>query len=136
MLGEIQRDVDDHVFLTTHHAPATQLGQDFKGRDAVLGRRAFGMTQEAGVDPGVTQRQRFAVDPHRTILQRTHQIIGRRHQLLQIAAMLPAQTIEHRNEHFQRRIAGTGAHAGERSIHPVRAVLDRDDGVGHSSDRL
>ena len=132
MLGEIQRDVDDHVFLTTHHAPATQLGEDFKGRDAVLGRGAFGMTQEAGVDPGVAQRQRFAVDAHRTILQRTHQIVGGRHELLQIAAMFPAQTVEHGDEHFQRGIAGACAHTGERGIHPVRAVFDRDDGVGHT----
>ena len=35
-LGQIQCDVDDHVFLSAHHAPASQLQQDLPDIQAVI----------------------------------------------------------------------------------------------------
>ncbi len=73
-------------------------------RPSALGRR-FAVAQEAGVTSGVAQRQRFAVDTHRAILQRPHQLIGRVHQGVEIGAMLPAELVGGGNKHLQRRIA-------------------------------
>jgi hypothetical protein len=39
------------------------------------------VTQEAGIDAGIAEAERLAVDPHRAVLQRTDEVFGRVHQL-------------------------------------------------------
>ncbi len=122
---EIERDVDDHVFLAADHATPAELDQDGASVEAVRRRGLLGVPQEGGIDAGITERQRFAIDAHRAVLQRAHQVFRRVHQLEQIAAVLPSVNIGGGDEHFQRRIARARAHAGEAGIDADRAVLHR-----------
>ncbi|MCY1358997.1 hypothetical protein D9M69_455480 [compost metagenome] len=46
--------------------------------------------------------------------------------------MVPAEAFGGGDEHFQRRVAGTGTHAGEAGVDAVAAFLHRGDGVGHA----
>lgn len=46
-LEQIQRDVDDHVFLPANHAAPAQFDQNVQGFEAVFGGGDFGMAQEA-----------------------------------------------------------------------------------------
>jgi hypothetical protein len=46
--------------------------------------------------------------------------------------MIPAHAVGRRDEHFERGVAGAGAHAGQAGVDAVAAFLDRDDRVGHS----
>ena len=89
------------------------------------------MAQEAGVDSGVAQRQRFAVDTHRAILQRPHQLIGRVHQGVEIGAMLPAELVGGGNKHLQRRIARPRPHPGQAGVNAIAPLFHRDDRVRH-----
>ncbi len=50
--GEVQRDVDDHVFLSTHHAPFAEFHQDGACIDAVEPRGGLRMSQETRIDTG------------------------------------------------------------------------------------
>ena len=88
------------------------------------------MAQKAGIDPGITERQRLAVDPHRSILQRADQVFSGIHQCKQVAAVVPAIAIRRRDKHFQRRIAGPGTHSGQTGIHADGSVLHRHDRIG------
>ena len=96
----------------------------------MVGRRLFGVPQEARINAGVTQGQRLAIDADRAVLQRPNQLLGCVHQREQIAAMLPAIDVGRRDEHFERRIARACAHPGEARVHAYRTVLDRDDRIG------
>ena len=58
---QIQRDVDDHILLAADHPPFAQLDENIHRAEAIARRRRFAVAQEAGVDPGVAQRQRFAL---------------------------------------------------------------------------
>ena len=64
--------------------------------------RLFGVTQERAIDPGITQGQRFAINPDGAVLQWPDQFFGRVHQCEQIAAMVPAHPIGGGNEDFKR----------------------------------
>ena len=88
------------------------------------------MAQEAGVDTGIAQRQRFAVNLDGAVLQRADQFLGGVHQGEQVAAVVPAHAVGRGDEHFERGIAGARAHAGQAGVDADRAVLHRDDGVG------
>ena len=88
------------------------------------------MAQEGRIDPGIAERQRFAINPHRPVLQRADEIFGGVHQRHDIAAMVPALAVDRGDEDLQGRIAGTGAHAGERGIDADGAFLRRDDRIG------
>ncbi|MNM69773.1 hypothetical protein D3C81_813860 [compost metagenome] len=46
--------------------------------------------------------------------------------------MVPAQALGGGDEHFQRRVAGAGAHAGQRGVDAVAALFHRGDRVGHA----
>ena len=43
---QIERDIDDHVFLTPDHLAAADFGQDRAGIEAMVLRRLFGVAQE------------------------------------------------------------------------------------------
>ena len=58
--------------------------------DAVALGGRLGVAQEAGVDAGVAERERLAVDPHRPVLQRADEVVGGVLQGEQVAAVLPA----------------------------------------------
>ena len=92
----------------------------------------LGVAQEAGVDPGVAERQRLAVDPHRPVLQRADQVVGR---------VLQRRT--GRSRAPSRRASATATNAssgqlpapapmpGQRGVDPVDALFDRGQRVGH-----
>src|SRR5450830_900113 len=63
--GQGHGGVFNHVFLATDHATSAHLHQDVTRRDAILFLGAFGKQQERAIDPGVTQRERIAVDADR-----------------------------------------------------------------------
>jgi len=46
-LEQVQRDVDDHVFLPANHAAPAQFDQYVQSLEAVPGGGIFGMPQEA-----------------------------------------------------------------------------------------
>ena len=45
--NEIERNIDNHVFLPANHAPFTQFDQNFAGVEAVLFGRLFRVTKKA-----------------------------------------------------------------------------------------
>ena len=94
------------------------------------------MAQKARIDSGESQRQRFAIDANRTVLKRTDQILCSVHQSEQIASMLDVHPRQDGDQRFERRVAGAGPHAGQRSIHSGRAVLDGHDRVRHSQSQV
>jgi len=46
----IERDVEDHVFLSAHHLAPSEFDKDLASVEAIVGRRFFGVAQEAGID--------------------------------------------------------------------------------------
>ena len=62
LLEQVQRNVNNHVFLATHHPAFAQFNENIHRLQAVLLRRHFGMAQEAGVDAGVAQQERVVVE--------------------------------------------------------------------------
>jgi len=84
------------------------------------------------VDASVAEAEGLAVDAHRTVPQRTHQVVGGVHQAILVGAVVPAHALGGGDEHFQRRVAGAGAHAGQAGVDTVTALFHRDDGVGHA----
>ncbi len=53
-------------------------------------------------------------------------------QSVQVTAVIPAQPGGCGDEHLQRHVAGTDAHACQRGVDAVCAVLDRGDRTGHA----
>jgi hypothetical protein len=83
----------------------------------------------------------FAVDPHRPLLQRTGEIVGRIQQREQIASGLILAgrlTLERGNESLDRRIARARAraHAGKGAIHPGSAMRDGHQGIGYAQGKI
>lgn len=64
--GKVEGDVGEHVLLAADEGPPAGLDEEPSRVDPVRGGGAFGVAQEAGVDPGVSEGERFAVDLHRT----------------------------------------------------------------------
>src|SRR3546814_10418135 len=75
------------------------------------------VAQEARVDPGVAEAERFAVYAHRPVLKRADQFFSRVHQRIEIAAMFPPLAVCGSDEYLERRIAGPRAHAGRSEEH-------------------
>ena len=94
------------------------------------------MAQEARINPGVTERERFPVDPHRTVLQRTDQFFRSVHQPEQIAAVVEPHPVRHGDEDLKRCVARPRAHACERRIDPCTAVFKRDDGIRNAEGQI
>src|SRR3546814_16997117 len=84
------------------------------------------VAQEARVDPGVAEAERFAVYAHRPVLKRADQFFSRVHQRIEIAAMFPPLAVCGSDEYLERRIAGPRAHAGKAGVDKARAFLHAD----------
>src|SRR3546814_6812124 len=122
-LQHVKSDVDDHVFLSADHLAATELDKDRTGIEAIILRRLVRMAKEGGIDTIITERQRLTVDAYRPVLKRTNEIFRRIHQHHNVAPVVPALAIYCGDEHFERRIAGAGAHTGQAGVDPHRAAL-------------
>src|SRR3546814_19112919 len=115
---------NDHGLLAADHLAAAQLGQDRTGVETVSGRSLHSVAEEARIDPGIAERERFAVDAHRAVLQRPGEILRCVHQLHHIAAVIPALATYRGNEHLERRVARARARraeerrAGNRCVSP------------------
>jgi hypothetical protein len=107
-----------------NHFPTAQFHEDVNGPEAVFACGDLGMPQKTRVNPGIAQCKRLAIDPERPILQRTHNVIGRVHQTIQIATVLPALAHGSGNKHFERRVARARSHSCETRIDPVATFLD------------
>src|SRR3546814_9482597 len=107
---------DLHVLLAADHLAAAQLDQDRTGVETVIGRSLLSVAEEARIDPGIAERERFAVDAHRAVLQRPDEILRCVHQLHHIAAVIPALAIYRGNEHLERRVARARAHSGQAGV--------------------
>ena len=55
---------------------------------------------------------------------------------MEVAAGFDPHLVEHRHQGLKRRIAGTGTHASEGSIHPHRAGLNAGDGIGDAKRQI
>src|SRR3546814_11812764 len=80
LLEHIECDVDDHVLLAADHLAAAQLDQDRTGVETVIGRSLLSVAEEARIEPGIAERESFAVDAHRAVLKRTDEILSCVHQ--------------------------------------------------------
>src|SRR5690554_4105568 len=132
LLEQIQCNVNNHVFLATHHPALAQLNENVHSLQAILLCSHFGVAQEAGVHAGIAQGQGFTVHTHRAVLQRAHDVVSGVHQGVHVGAVVPAHFVEGGNAHFQWGVAGTGTHAGEAGVDAVTAFFHCDDGVGHA----
>jgi hypothetical protein len=128
--GEVESDVDDHVFLAADKAAAADLDEDVAGVQAERLGGAFGVAEEAGADAGVTEGESLAVDLDRPVLQRPDEIVGGVLQGEQVAAVLPPGDVRDSDQRFDRAVAGAGAHSRQRRVDARDAVLDRDHRVG------
>jgi len=53
-LFQVQRNVDDHIFLTANHAPTAQLNQDFARIHSVVFGGLFGVAKKGRINAGIT----------------------------------------------------------------------------------
>src|SRR5690606_26167461 len=74
--AEVEGDIDDHVFLSADQPAAADLDEDAPHVDAVALRCRLGVPEEARVHPGVPEAEGLSVDPDRTVLDRSHQLLG------------------------------------------------------------
>jgi hypothetical protein len=128
---EVERDVDQLILLAADEATPAGLHQQGAHVDAVLVRGRFRVPQEAGVDARVAERQGLAVDPHRPVVQRADQVLGRVLEREQVAAVLPALKGGGSDERLKRAVARPGAVARQRRVDAGDALLDRGQRVGH-----
>src|SRR5690606_28013663 len=96
--NEGEGDVDDHVFLAADQAALAALGEDVAYVEVVAGCGGLGVTQERGVHPGIPEGQGLPVHPHRTVLQRPHDVIGGVLQREQVTTVLEPRQVRHRDE--------------------------------------
>ena len=85
--------------------------------------------QERRVDARVAERQRIAVEADRRVHDRHDEILGDVRDREHVDTRLDPHPVAHRDEHFHRRVARTGAEAGRGRIDPVRAGGNRRDRV-------
>src|SRR3546814_17307085 len=81
---------DLHVLLAADHLAAAQLDQDRTGVETVIGRSLLSVAEEARIDPAIAERERFAVEAHRAVLQRPDGVLRCVPQLPHNAAVIPA----------------------------------------------
>src|SRR5690554_1138853 len=136
LLEQIQCNVNNHVFLATHHPALAQFNENIHSLQAILLCSHFGVTQEAGVHAGIAQGQGFTVHTHRAVLQRAHDVVSGVHQGVQVGAMFPTLLVEGGNAHFQRRVAGTGTLPCQRGINTVTAFFHSNHGVGNTEGQV
>ncbi|CAN5152749.1 hypothetical protein BH10PSE12_BH10PSE12_17560 [soil metagenome] len=58
----IERDIYDHILLTTDHLALAKLDEDRSCVQSMVQRRLFGVAQAAGIDAGIAQAEGFAID--------------------------------------------------------------------------
>ena len=97
---------------------SVKLDQYFSCINAIVGARLLGVWEEGGIDAGIPETERFAIDPDRAILKRATKLFGRVHQAVQVAAMLPPLPIGCGDKDLKRGVAGSGAHSREAGIDP------------------
>ncbi|OKH64298.1 hypothetical protein EB73_24590 [Mycobacterium sp. SWH-M3] len=132
----VQREIGEQVFLAAHHRAAAGLDQQVPGVDTDVDGNPFGVQQEARIHPGIAQREGLAIHPHRALVQRAHQVVGRVHQGEQIAPVQPAVEFGHRDERLQRAVARPGAQPGQGRIDPMGTLLDGGDRIGHAQSQV
>lgn len=88
------------------------------------------MSKEARINTGIAKAQRFTIDPDRSVLKGADKVLGRIHELIEIATMEPAPAFRDGDEYFQRRVSCTGTHSRETGVDADRARLNRRNGVG------
>src|SRR3546814_7209533 len=71
--------------------------------DSVIVAGFLCVAQEARVDPGVAEAERFAVYAHRPVLKRADQFFSRVHQRIEIAAMFPPLAVCGSDEYLADR---------------------------------
>src|SRR3546814_14593179 len=89
LVDHIECDVDDHVLLAADHLAAAQLDQDRTGVETVIGRSLLSVAEEARLNPGIAERERFAVAANRAGLQRPDNILPSLPHLPPIQALIP-----------------------------------------------
>src|SRR5690554_3535316 len=136
LLEQIQCNVNNHVFLATHHPALAQLNENVHSLQAILLCSHFGVAQEAGVHAGIAQGQGFTVHTHRAVLQRAHDVVSGVHQGVQVGAMFPTLLVEGGNAHFQRGVTGTGTLPCQRGIDTVTAFFHGNHGVSDTEGQV
>src|SRR3546814_18453837 len=81
--------------------------------DSVIVAGFLCVAQEARVDPGVAEDERFAVYAHRPVLKRADQFFSRTHQRIENAAMFTPLAVRGRDESIERPIACPPPRAGQ-----------------------
>ena len=76
-----------------------------------------------------TQGQGLPVNTYRTVLQRSHQVVGGVLECEEVAAVLEVHQVRNRDERLDRAVSRAGAMPGERCVNTMDAVL-------HSRDRV
>ena len=66
------------------------------------------MAQKAGVDTRIAQCERFTINTHSSVLQRSNEFFRCIHEPEEMGAMLPAVEIGCGDKDFERRIACAG----------------------------
>jgi len=75
-LRELERDLDDHIFLPADCFAPAHLHQNLARVDSEFFRGALSMPQEAGIDPSVAEGQRRAIDSRGLLHDRRHEFFG------------------------------------------------------------
>jgi hypothetical protein len=127
----VEGDVDELVLLAADEPAPAGLRQQGADVDAVAARGRFRVPQEAGVDARVAERQGLAVDPHRPVVQRADQVLGRVLEGEQVAAVLPALQGGGGDERLERAVARPRPVARQRRVDAGGALLGRGQRVGH-----
>ncbi|VXB07763.1 hypothetical protein AERO9AM_10338 [Aeromicrobium sp. 9AM] len=127
---EVQCDIRDHVFLTSHELSTPHLHQDGANIDPELLRRPPSVQQEAGVDTGKPQRQCVSIHSHRVQTRWSNDIIGHILQGKKVGAVLPAEQIGYGNEWLSGTVARARSLACKRNIDADSPVLHGGNAIG------
>src|ERR1700722_7508227 len=102
---DLQRDVDELVFLAANQLALTGPVQQLVRRDAVPLALPDGVLEEAGVDAGIPHDQRVAVQHAFGRHGRAHNVFGGVGDVEEVDAGLDADLVEHANRALDRSVA-------------------------------
>src|ERR1700742_5120806 len=105
----LQRDVDELVFLTTDQLALTGPVQQLVGRNAVTLGLTDRVLEEAGIDAGVTHDQCVAVQQAFGRHGRCDYLFGGVGYVEEVDPGLYADLVEHPDQRLDRRVARAGA---------------------------
>ena len=129
---DLERDVDELVFLSADELALTRPVQQLVSGHAVALGLADGVLEEAGVHPGVAHDQCVAVQQALGGHRRGDHLFGGVGDVEEVDPGLDTDLVEHPDQRLHRSVARTGTEPAARPVDLLGARAHRLDRVRHS----